>query len=81
MIASTKYCLADPGKAYLVYLPSCGSVTVDLSAAAGVLKSEWLHPVEGKITPGATVSGGAKRTLNALFQGHAVLYIHQPVSK
>ncbi len=76
-LASTKYCLADPGRAYLVYLPSGGSVTVDLSAAAGELKSEWLHPVEGKITPGAAVSGGAKRTLNAPFPGHAVLYLRR----
>jgi hypothetical protein len=39
------------------------------------LKSEWLHPVEGKITPGALVPGGAKRNLTAPFPGHAVLYV------
>jgi hypothetical protein len=71
--ASTKYCLADPGTEYLVYLPSGGTVTVDLTAAAGELKSEWLHPVNGTLTSGGTIEGGAKRTFKAPFNGGAVL--------
>ena len=31
-LASTKYCLAQPGVAYIVYLPEGGEATVDLSA-------------------------------------------------
>ena len=34
-LASTNYCLANPGKEYLVFLPDGGDVTVDLSAARG----------------------------------------------
>ncbi len=33
-LASTGYCLADPGKEYLVYVPEGGEVAVDLSAAS-----------------------------------------------
>ena len=40
-LASSRYCLADPGKEYLVYLPDGGEVTVDLSAASGSLAVEW----------------------------------------
>ena len=39
-LASTAYCLADPGREYVVYLPSGGKVTVDLSAAKGGLAVE-----------------------------------------
>ena len=34
-LASTDYCLANPGQEYLVYLPEGGEVTVDLSGEHG----------------------------------------------
>lgn len=76
-LASSGYCLADPGKKYLVYLPSGGTGAVDLSAASGTLAVEWLHPVEGKVTPGGRTAGGAKRSFTAPFSGDAVLYIYR----
>ena len=51
-LASTHYCLADPGKEYLVYLPDGGEVTANLTAATGTLAVEWMHPVEGRTHPG-----------------------------
>ena len=57
-LASTGYCLTVPGREYLVYLPAGGTAKVDLSAAKGKLAVEWMHPITGKITPGATVEGG-----------------------
>jgi hypothetical protein len=74
-LASTGFCLADPGKEYLVYLPEGGSVAVDLSASVGSLQVEWIHPVEGTITPGGTTSGGDRREFTVPFSGDAVLYI------
>jgi hypothetical protein len=74
-IASTKYCLANPGKEYLVYLPEGGEVTVDLEAVAGTLTVEWMHPLEGTIAPGEVIAGGAKRQFKAPFAGDAVLYL------
>jgi hypothetical protein len=74
-LASTQYCLANPGKEYLVYLPDGGEVTVDLSAASGTLAVEWMHPVEGTITPGGTTTGGAKRVLKPPSGGDAVLHV------
>jgi len=59
-LASTKYCLAHSGEEYLVYLPEGDELTVDLSSAPGEFVAEWVHPVEGTITPGGTVKGGAK---------------------
>ena len=74
-LASTHYCLANPGEEYLVYLPKGGEVTVNLSAVAGRLAVEWIHPVEGTITPGEPIAGGAERAFGAPFAGEAVLYL------
>ncbi len=74
-LASTEYCLANPGEEYLVYLPDGGKVTVDLSGAKGVLSCEWFNPSSGKATKAAMVSGGARRELKAPFNGAAVLHL------
>ncbi len=74
-LASSGYCLADPGKEYLIYLPSGGSVTADLSAARGELAVEWFDPARDKITAAGKTTGGARREFKAPFTGAAVLYL------
>ncbi len=76
-LASSKFCLADPGREYLVFVPGGGSVTVGLSAAKGPLSAEWFNPSTGKARTPTTVEGGAQRTLTAPFQGDAVLYLER----
>jgi hypothetical protein len=76
-LASTEFCLADPGREYLIYLPTGGEATVDLSAAGGLFSVEWLNPADGATTPGETASGGEKRTFKPPFKGDAVLFIHR----
>jgi hypothetical protein len=75
-LASTKCCLANPGREYLVYLPDGGKVTMDLSAAKGALCAEWSNPITGKTPKAATTLGGGRRNFTAPFEGDAVLYIH-----
>jgi len=74
-LASTKYCLANPGAEYLVYLPDGGDVAVDLSGASGRLDVEWLDPSTGKRVSGGTTDGGGPRDFKAPFGSDAVLYI------
>jgi hypothetical protein len=74
-LASTQYCLANPGKEYLIYLPDGGKVTVDLSAAAGALAVEWFNPSTGKAISAGTTAGGGSQEFKASFDGDAVLYI------
>lgn len=74
-LASTNYCLANPEREFLVYLPEGDAVTVDLSRAPGDFTCEWTHPTEGTIVPGGQVSGGKKTTFVVPFIGPAVLYI------
>lgn len=74
-IASTKYCLANPGREYIVYLPQSGEVWVNLSTVKGSLKVTWLHPVEGKVVVGGEVTGGGERRFKSPFSDHAVLWL------
>jgi len=77
-LASSGYCLAHAGREYLVYLPNGGEVSVDLTAAAGAMQAEWFNPRLGQPGKGAAVSGGARRTFKAPFDGDAVLYLKAP---
>lgn len=80
-LASTEYCLANPGKEYLVYLPSGGTVSVDLAAAKGVLSVEWFDPGSGETKKSKAVDGGARRDFTAPFDGEAVLYLADSASR
>src|SRR5262249_46173010 len=64
-LASTGYCLANPGRTYLAYLPTGGSVTLDLSASiktftvnAAIFAVEWFNTSTRTTTKGGTVAGG-----------------------
>ena len=74
-LASSGYCLADPGNEYLVYLPKGGEVIVDLASGEGQLSVEWLNPQNGAFVSGDRVKGGAKRSFRAPFEGQAVLHL------
>jgi hypothetical protein len=74
-LASTGYCLADPGRACLVYLPEGGAVRVDLSAVRGRMRAEWLEPRTGGRRAGEEAPGGGWAEWTAPEPGDAVLYL------
>lgn len=74
-LASSGYCLAAPGREYVVYLPSGGEVTVDLTAATGPLEVAWIHPVDGAVTRAAAVRGGNQHDFRAPTSGAVVLHL------
>jgi hypothetical protein len=77
-VASTGYCLANSSAnnaEYLVYQPTGGSFSVDLSSASGTLEVEWLNPSNGQIINAGTVSGGGSHNFTPPFGGDAVLYL------
>ena len=49
------FCLAEPGKQYLVYLPAGKPVTVRLSG--GPLRARWLNPRTGTWKEAGTAEG------------------------
>jgi len=75
-LASTDYCLAHVGTAYLAYLPDGGTVNLNLAGASGTFFVEWLNPLTGVVINAASVSGGGLRTLTAPFSGHAAVFVH-----
>jgi len=74
-LASTGYCLASPGGEYLVYLPTGGTVAVDLSAAKGLLAVQWLNPRTGESRDDRPLFGGRRHTFAAPFAGDAILHL------
>jgi hypothetical protein len=74
-VASTGYCLANPGAEYLIYQPKAGeSFTVKLPE--GTYRYEWMDPTKGTSSESGEIkSTGAAITLRAPFPGEAVLYL------
>jgi len=74
-LASTQYCLANPGSAYLIYQPlSEKALTVQLQA--GTYNYEWFNPRAGKIASTGMITATGKRTsFRAPFAGDAILYL------
>jgi hypothetical protein len=63
VIDGKAFCLAKPGKAYALYLPSGGSVTVNLPSNVA-FEASWWNPANGKdasFQNGQKVRGGALR--------------------
>jgi hypothetical protein len=74
-LASTGYCLANPGNEYLVYQPAKGAgFSVEL--AKGVYQFEWFDPVKGAVAGKDRIEapGGAQQ-FKAPFASDAVLYL------
>jgi Secretion system C-terminal sorting domain/Putative collagen-binding domain of a collagenase len=80
-LSSTTYCLANPNAPnaeYLVYNPSSGTITVDVSATTDSLSVEWFNPAIGVTTSlPQKVAGGTSRTFTPPFTGDAVLYLSE----
>jgi hypothetical protein len=74
-IASTTFCLASLGDEYLVYVPSNGMVTVDLSSAKNEMIVEWFDPARGKAVSADKTKGGNRTEFKSPFEGAAVLYL------
>ncbi|MFL5489246.1 MAG: Ig-like domain-containing protein [Gemmatimonadaceae bacterium] len=75
-LAGTGYCLAAVGSEYLVFLPTGGSTTIDLTGVNGSRSLEWFDPSTNRSVSGGTVAGGTTVTITTPFGGAAVAYIH-----
>jgi hypothetical protein len=74
-LASTAYCLANPGREYLTYQPKTAS-PFTVSLKAGAYHYEWFNPTTGVVaSSGEFMAGAGDKTFTAPFAGDAVLYI------
>lgn len=63
---NSRYCFAEPGQLYLVYLPKGGAAELDLTAATGGFTLGWFNPREGgAVRPAGKVTGGGRLSLAA----------------
>jgi len=77
-LSSTGHVLAStrrPQREFLVYAPSDGKFTVNLTSQRGPFTVEWMNPATGGKTIGNAISGGAPKTFSPPFPGDAVLYL------
>jgi len=77
-LSSTGHVLATAESArpeILVYAPSGGTFSVDLTTCSGRLAAEWFDPATGTTSTGGEVAGGASSTFTPPFPGDAVLFL------
>jgi hypothetical protein len=73
-LCSTHFCLANPGREYLVYQPYAGHFSVNL--APGTYNCEWLDPTSNRITDSGVLSvSKGDHTFTPGYKGDAVLYL------
>jgi hypothetical protein len=73
--ASSRYCLANPGHEYLVYIPDDDRVDVYLGIEPKFYSVEWFDTRSGETIVGDTVQGGGNRSFNSPFGLESVLYL------
>ena len=66
---------AQPGLEYVAYLPSGGSVRLNLSHASGTLTASWTNPRNGQVTVISSVKGGGGHTFVAPSSNDWVLHV------
>ena len=57
-VAADGYCLAEPGKEYVVFLNNAAPLSLKLEGLAGSLKAQWYHPLTGERRDAGTLSAG-----------------------
>ena len=79
-LASSKYCLANPGTEYLVYQPRAGQAfSVELKA--GSYPYQWFNPASGTATGEGRVEAlGGGQQFKAPFESPSVLYLWKSAS-
>ena len=72
---SNRLCLVNSRSQYLTYLPTGGSVTVDLSNATGNLTAAWFDPTSGQTLSENATSGGQRVSFSSPVRGPSVLQV------
>jgi len=76
-LSSTGYCLATPGREYLVYQPEPEPFTLDLRGTRASFSVEWFDPGFDRTVRAGSVDGGRVATFRPPFGGQSVLYLRR----
>ena len=74
--SSTRYCLYQPGREYLVYQPTPNKA-FDVKLPVGEYRYEWIIPTSGKARTGVIRSAGGKEGFKVPFPWPAALYLRR----
>ncbi len=72
--SSTRYCLYEMGKEYLVYQPKSNE-TFSVQLPAGKYRYEWIVPASGKSRSGVISSSGGKQEFKESFPWPVALHL------
>jgi hypothetical protein len=75
-LVSAGWCLADPGKEYVVYQNQPAPFTMEITGAAAPLTGSWFHPFTGQSTPAGTFPNGTAQLSPPANWGVAPLVLH-----
>ncbi len=75
-LSSTKYCLANPGREYLVFNPDSENDKLDVDLKSGKYRYEWFNPSTGKVVDAGNINvESEQQSFQAPFKGQAILYL------
>jgi hypothetical protein len=75
LVSANAMALARSGAQLVVYAPTGGAITVNLSGFVGSTPYEWYDPKTGTYAAGGTLNGGQSHTVSPPFSGDAVLHV------
>lgn len=75
-LVSAGWCLADPGKEYVAYLPQPAPFTLKIAGAAAPLTGSWFNPFTGRTTPAGNFGNGTASLTPPANWGDAPLVLH-----
>ena len=75
-LVSDGYCLADPGREYIVFLNKPASFTLRLEGLAASAKAEWFHPFTGQRQSAGTLGNGVQQLTPPDNWGEAPVVLH-----
>lgn len=77
-LASSGYCLAEPGEKYVVFFPEGEEGTVELSSCSDLFTVEWLNPENSVWERGEDIKGGGNAACKSPFgKTHSVLILQK----
>jgi len=74
-VSTPEWCLAEPGRTYIVYQPRGGAVTLDLRDASGERGYRWLDTRTLAVLGGGVLTAGERLTLPAPSPNGVVLHV------
>ena len=75
-LVSAGWCLADPGREYVVFQNQMQPFTLEIAAATSPLAGEWFNPHTGKRTPAGSFNNGTAKLTPPADWGDAPLVLH-----